>query len=253
MSDNVIPVGNTPLFEELVREYELRGKRFSSLLSPKGADNLQPARPLFVSAAEAIKSWSATAQEAGTRLKGLSLSLPLAKDTVAYRGIRIARVHPEIVETFDPVSLIEQSINPDLHIANLVKKFREDHPDVHPVHISLADNIDGTMTVTVKGGREQTDEDVNAEPRPIAVNTLSEVLRTNCDSIEESFNVRGEATVLPPVIKTGFQVRQEELAESLKDEMTIDPETIDPKYRSIGENTADVLYMKTSTWGSDEE
>lgn len=171
--NDIIPIGNTPIFEQLVREMAARGKRFESLLS----GNINGLRPV-------------------------------------------------IKETFDPSKLMDQAIDPNLHVQEIIKKFSTKYPDIAPVHITRLDNKDGTITITVQKGEmlEQSDE---------AVKPLSEVTPAN--------------------ITTGFQVLQEKLYGYLQDEMTIDPETIDPKYRSIGEDTADVLYMKSSTWGSDEE
>jgi hypothetical protein len=132
MSENIVPVGETPIFEQMVRELAERGKRFEQLLSPKGKMNLDP-----------VKSYGVTAKEFGEGVRRLSEALPKAQDFLIAPSSWITR----------PVSQI------------------------------------AAQTAPVQG----------------------------------------------------------------KIDLFLDPETIDPKYRSIGEDTADTLHMKPSTWGSDEE
>jgi hypothetical protein len=201
MSGNVIPVGNTPIFDQLVREMALRGVRYESLIAD-GPIGLLPV-PSFLTPS----SWIA---------RPIPRILPEEK--------------PKMVDTFSLCELEDQAISFDLHISKLVDKFTGKFPDVSPVHITRMDNTDGTITIVVSKAEmvEQTDESVNADHTPDVVKPLSEVLENQSPDM-----------ITARSVKTSF----------------LDPETIDPRYRqtSIGEDTAEALYMKASTWGSDEE
>lgn len=235
MSDNVIPVGNTPIFDQLVRDMAARGVRYEGLLS----SNTVGLQPVPKTSFMAPGAWIArpvprVSPEAYTA-RVVSAPVRMSPEELADHGIIVEK--PVVKETFNPEELIDQAIDPNLHIQQIIKQFTAKYPDIAPVHITRLDNLDCTVTITVEKGEilEQTDEDVNADPRAVSVKTLSEVE--------------------PSKITTGFQIMQEKIAESLKDEMIIDPATIDPKYHqtSIGEDVADVLYMKPSAWGSNEE
>lgn len=191
MPDNVILVGNTPIFDQLVREMASRGKRFESLLSGSAVD-LRPAKA-FISPL----SWTAKAVPQMTDKPVLEKNVSLA-------------------------DLSAHLISLNHFIGDMVKEFGEKYPDACPVHITRLDELDGTVTIRVCQAEmvEQTDETVNAAAKP-----LSTLLNKGDPKVaHEYFHVRGEAAVLPPVVRT-----------------------------SIGEDDADALYMKTSTWGSDEE
>lgn len=201
MSENVIPVGNTPIFERLVRDMQLRGIRFESLLSGN-TPGLKP-----VPAPE--KPWMAPGAwmfRPVPRMSEETVQTPLVEDNVSVKDLESGDIKLED------------------HIAGMVEKFEERFPEAHPIHITRIDELDGTITLKVTKGElvEQTDEDVNAAPKPLSVlNILGEPKEHH-----EYFHVSGEAKTMPPVIQTTF---------------------------SIGEDEPDVLYMKTSTWGSDEE
>jgi hypothetical protein len=180
MSDTVIAVSNTPIFDQLDRE---RG------YDPKFPEHLT--RPAFAPV------WAG---------EWIARPVPI--------------LNPKISETFNPSELIEQAINPQLHIQQIVKKFTAKWPGVTPVHITRLDNIDGTITIMVSKAEmvAQTDESVNAGPKPSVVRPLSEVRPAN----------------VPDMITTS----------------KVD---FEKKQTSIGEDIAGALYMKPSAWGCDEE
>jgi len=190
MSDDIIHVGNTPIFDELVRR--MGERKFNTLLSPKGLGALQP-----------------------VPIPGTTFDLPKpAQDGV--EQVLERNVCPDV--------LSKRLVSLNHFINEMVKEFQEKHPEVHPIHITRLDEIDGTITIRVTKAEleEQTDEDVNAAPRPLYAMHLPGAPKEQ----HEYFHVRGEAAVLPPIVKISS---------------------------SIGEDLPDALYMKTSTWGSDEE
>lgn len=191
MSGNVIPVGNTPIFEQLKRDFALRGIPYDRLIAD-GPIGLRPVPTVF-----APGSWMAK-------------PVPrMAKNPVIERNI-------------DPDVLSSHLTSLNHFIGEMVYEFEEKYPDVCPVNITRLDELDGTITIRVSRAEmvEQTDEDVNAVPKPLYALHLPGAPKEQ----HEYFHVRGKASILPPVYET-----------------------------SIGEDTADALYMKTSTWGSDEE
>lgn len=227
---NIVSIGNTPIFDQLVLELAARGKRFENLLSPKRAESLQPTKSdlRVVPAYDAVKSWGVSFEEASQRLKDFASASPSAKDFIA-PGAWIARPvprinleKPKVEETFDPNALIEQAIDPNLHVQQIVKRFTSRYPGIEPVHITRSDNIDGTVTISVsQGDQRQTGKAVNADPRYIDVKPLYEVP--------------------PKIYPDMLQVNKLMILEDANE----------PEY--IGEDTAQSLYMKPSPWGSDEE
>jgi hypothetical protein len=211
-----------------------RGKRFESLLSPKGAANLKP-----------VQSWGISSQEAGQNLKDGLAAMPSASEIF----------RPKIEETFNPADLEEQAIYPHLHIQTIVKKFTAKWPNAAPVHITRLDNIDGTVTIRVTQG--QTDEAVNADPKPATVKQLSEVDGLKIPPVASGHLISG---IVENVTKKFYREHPNAVIvgmEPVKHDdgsitMKIDAVEPEPK-KSIGEDTADALYMKPSPWGSDEE
>lgn len=246
--NDIISVGNTPIFEQLVREMASRGKHFESLLSPRGAANLKP-----------VDAFGISAKEAGQNLKDGLAAMPSAKDFMA-PGAWMAKPvpvmtpeEPKIEETFDPAVLEEQAINPHLHVQTIVKKFTAKWPNAAPVHITRLDNLDGTVTIKVTQG--QTDKAVNADPKSAVVKQLSEVDGLKIPPITSGHLVSG---IVENVTKTFYREHPEAIITSMEPvkhddgSITMKIEAVEPK-KSIGEDTADALYMKPSAWGSDEE
>lgn len=222
MNDSIIPVGNTPIFEQLVRE--MGERKFGSLLSgntPGLAPVPAPKLPWMAPGAWIARPVPRVSPEP---LKARVVTAPvyMSPEELADHGIVVEK--PVIEENIHPADLEKQAINLDLHISGMVKQFEEKYPGVGPIHISRFDELDGTLTIRVTKGQleEQTDEAVNAAPKPLFAKHLPGAPKEQ----HEYFHVRGEAAVLQPVVKITS---------------------------SIGEDTPDVLYMKPSTWGSDEE
>lgn len=221
MSDDIIHVGNTPIFDELVRR--MGERKFNTLLSPKGLGALQPV-PIPGTTFDLPKP----AQDA-QRMGGVSALQASVINTPVQLSQEEATDHGIVAE-----KILERNVCPDVlskrlislnHFINeMVKEFQEKYPEVHPIHITRLDEIDGTITIRVTKAEleEQTDEDVNAAPRPLYAMHLPGAPKEQ----HEYFHVRGEAAVLPPIVKISS---------------------------SIGEDLPNALYMKTSTWGSDEE
>lgn len=271
MSDNVIPVGNTPIFDQMVQEMAARGKRFESLLSPSGTANLK-----------LVEVWGISAQEAGQNLKDGLSAMPSASEIFWTAGSWITDpvpvINPKISETFNPSELIEQAINPQLHIQQIVKKFTAKWPGVTPVHITRLDNIDGTVTIVVSKAEmvAQTDESVNAGPKPAVVKHLSEVRPTNVPDMITTSKIDFEKERLeyfrdvpvtpemqrtvdgkcdPKYQQTSIEVSSEIAGVKIPETTKTFSEILYPaiSQTSIGEDVADTLYMKPSAWGSNEE
>lgn len=238
MSENIIPVGNSPIFDRLVRE--MGERNFKKLLSPKGAELLEPVKDftpdLPKPAQEAQNMWGISALQASQNLKRavdamisaqvVSVPVRLSKEEAADHGIV---TDPVIERNVSVEDLSAHLVSLNHVIGEMALEFEEKHPGLTPIHITRMDELDGTVTIRVRQAKlvEQTDEDVNAAPK-IAVGPLSDMMGSITPKAPagEEFVVRGEASVLPPIVKIPS---------------------------SIGEDTPDVLYMKTSTWGSDEE
>lgn len=121
---NEILVGNTPIFDQLVREMEERGKRYDNMI----ADGPVDLRPV-------------SNYEAGKPLSSL------LKRPVRFEGVR--PLH-QIIDEMDKVA--EYYPNPVENIvSDMFKKVRDAHPDAIIEGMQVHHELDGGMTVTLKG------------------------------------------------------------------------------------------------------
>lgn len=222
MNDNVIPVGNTPIFQQLVSE--MGERKFKSLLSGNtpGLTPVPASKPSFMAPGAWIARNLPKVSPEPLKARVVTAPVYMSPEELADHGIVVEK--PLIEDNVSVADLEANAINLEMYITGMVKRFEEKYPGVCPVHISRFDELDGTLTLRVSKGElvEQTDEAVNAAPKPLFAKHLPGAPKEQ----HEYFHVRGEAATLPPIVKGTF---------------------------SIGEDKPDTLYMKPSTWGSDEE
>lgn len=148
--------------------------------------------------------------------------------------VNAAPAEPIDVKPLSEVPQEENNRNPDVvtdFISGAHREFMEDHPNSVITDMTPRRNNDGSVSLVIDA---------------IEVEPLEQERMSFFEGVKAAHKQDPAMS-----IKTGFQVMQEHIAKALKDEMTIDQATIDPQY--IGENPADNLYVKPSTWGSDEE
>lgn len=146
MSDNIIPVGNTPIFEQLVREMAARGKKFESLLSPKGTANLEPVKSFGVSASEALRKASEGARQAREQMfpsAWIAKEVPQITPPTEKNAKLSVNFHPsEVVDGNNSIyGFVQARLN----------EFNKKHPNATDVVMTTHEELDGTVTLLIEG------------------------------------------------------------------------------------------------------
>ena len=279
MNDNVIPVGNTPIFDKMVRELEARGRSYESLVG-KGPIGLRPVQKVVpIPAPEAAE----------------------VPEPIAERS--------RIEENVDPYELLEKGIEFPTFVHGLAKKFREQYPNYEIINVRTRQEVNGTVTVILTdSGDQKTEKDVIVKPlcevsfEDAAMGDPDEIgsfIREAVKGFQESNpnatitntipkkNPDGSVTVIveavdPKMTENTLSGRQLEIyKDSITSSDTVSVEqptqqkdesvaTVPhevthrvpgrvnwvkqkPQPDHIGEDTAEALYMKPSAWGSNEE
>jgi hypothetical protein len=290
MSDDIIHVGNTPIFDELVRR--MGERKFNTLLSPKGLGALQPVPipgttfDLPKPAQDAQRMWGVSALQAAQNLKDALSQDLISEIPIAYTGLKEG---PVLERNVCPDVLSKRLISLNHFINEMVKEFQEKHPEVHPIHITRLDEIDGTITIRVTKAEleEQTDEDVNAAPksvvRPLAslfgivTPTEKSPIHDVISDVQNEFYRKhpnaqitsmlpkreddGSITMViqanePTIADENIPSFEDITGDKLPDGVTVNRDdfvAVMVGKMSINDLRAKYLGVRTSTWGSDEE